>query len=64
MPHPDPMPVTSDQIERVVAALRATKSNLSDLLGEVGARTIAEISPQRYMRGIVLASAKARIPST
>ena len=58
------MPVTSDQIERLVAALRSTKSELSWLLTEVGADSIGAMSPQRYIRGMSWLQRRRAAPST
>ena len=52
MPQPDPTPVSPDQIERLVAARRATKTSLAEALELTGANTISEMSPSQFIRAM------------
>jgi hypothetical protein len=52
MSRSEPSSIDSDQIARLVAALRATKSELGWLLEEVGANTIAEMTPSQYVHAM------------
>jgi hypothetical protein len=54
MPHSDPTPISPDQVERLVAALRATRTELWHLLEEVGANRIAEMTPAQLIRAMSL----------
>jgi hypothetical protein len=57
----DPTPIDSEQIKRLVAAWRATRSELGWLLEAVGANTIGEMSASQYVRAIsVLQQRRAR----
>jgi hypothetical protein len=49
---PNPEPIDVGQIERLVAAWRASKTHLADLLEAVGANTIAEMSSSQYVKAM------------
>jgi hypothetical protein len=52
MPHPDTALIDRDQIERVVAAMRASKTPLVELLEATGADMIAEMTPSQYVKAM------------
>jgi hypothetical protein len=52
MPHPDTTLIDRDQIERVVAAMRASKTPLVELLEATDANSIAEMSGSQYVRAM------------
>jgi hypothetical protein len=55
MPSAAPTPITDDQVSRVVAAWRATRTpELTWLLEAVGADTIAEMSSSQAVRALSL----------
>jgi hypothetical protein len=58
MPHPEP--ISADQIDRLVAALRSAKSSLSWLLEMVGADSIASMSSSQAVRAMSALQQKRR----
>jgi hypothetical protein len=53
MPHPDPTPISPDQIERLVAALRGEgRRDFAPLLEAVGASSIGEMTSAQAVRAM------------
>ena len=55
-----PAPIDATQITRLVAAMRATKSNLAELLEAVGANSIIEMSSRQAVSAMSWLQRKRR----
>jgi hypothetical protein len=49
---PNPTTITPDQVERLVALMRATRTSLTELLEPIGVTKIAELSQGQYISAI------------